>query len=135
MYFFNHKLSLLVTVLLLGYQPGLHAYDIKERLNEYQSQGAGEFDANRGEKMWNTEHPASEGPPRSCALCHGADLTQSGKHVKTKKTIEPLAPSANPERLTEPAKIEKWFKRNCKWTLNRECTPQEKGDFLLFISK
>ena len=34
---------------------------------------------------------------------------------------------------TDPEHIEKWFTRNCKWTLGRECTPQEKGDFLLMI--
>ncbi|MEA3244387.1 MAG: DUF1924 domain-containing protein, partial [Pseudomonadota bacterium] len=32
-------------------------------------------------------------------------------------------------------KIEKWFKRNCKWTLGRECTAQEKADFLAYIDK
>ena len=51
----------------------------------------------------------------------------------TGKAIEPLAPSANPKRLTDPEHIEKWFLRNCKWTLGRECTPQEKGDFLVMI--
>ncbi|MFK5970948.1 MAG: DUF1924 domain-containing protein [Candidatus Marithrix sp.] len=29
--------------------------------------------------------------------------------------------------------IRKWFKRNCKWTLGRECNAQEKGDILKFI--
>ena len=44
-----------------------------------------------------------------------------------------MAPSVNPKRLTDRSKIEKWFKRNCKWTLGRECTPQEKGDILTFL--
>ena len=45
-----------------------------------------------------------------------------------------MAPSVNPKRLTDRTKIEKWFVRNCKWTFGRECTPQEKGDLLSFIS-
>lgn len=45
-----------------------------------------------------------------------------------------MAPSANPERLTDVRKIEKWFKRNCKWTLGRECSAQEKTDLLLYIN-
>jgi hypothetical protein len=44
-----------------------------------------------------------------------------------------MAPSANPERLADKAKIEKWLARNCKWTLGRACTPQEKGDVLVMI--
>ncbi|MBA1331752.1 cytochrome C, partial [Candidatus Endoriftia persephone str. Guaymas] len=24
-------------------------------------------------------------------------------------------------------------KRNCRWTFGRDCTPQEKGDLMLFI--
>ena len=54
-------------------------------------------------------------------------------HVCTGKSIELMAPSVNPKRLTDSRLIEKWFKRNCKWTLGRECTPQEKGDLLVYL--
>ncbi|MBV5273127.1 MAG: DUF1924 domain-containing protein, partial [Lamprocystis purpurea] len=73
------------------------------------------------------------GEQRSCVTCHGTDLTKPGKHATTGKPIEPLAVSANSERLTDPAKVEKWFGRNCRWTLGRDCTPQEKGDFVRYI--
>lgn len=95
----------------------------------YQMVGAGPFSTEAGEKLWNQKH--ADG--RSCAGCHGSDLRQVGKHVNTGKKIEPLAPSVNPKRLTDQRQIEKWFTRNCKWTLGRECTAQEKGDFLTFI--
>jgi hypothetical protein len=72
---------------------------------------------------------------RACTSCHSNDLTQPGRHATTGKAIEPLAPSVNAKRLTERRRIEKWFKRNCKWTLGRECTPQEKGDLLSFMGK
>jgi hypothetical protein len=45
-----------------------------------------------------------------------------------------LAPSAQSDRFSDPEKVEKWFKRNCTWTWGRECTAQEKGDFLAYLS-
>jgi len=98
----------------------------------YAAQGAGDFSAERGKAMWNESHASREGNV-SFASCHGTDLRQGGKHVRTGKLIEPMAPSVNAERLTDPAKVEKWFLRNCKATLGRECTAQEKGDFLTYI--
>jgi hypothetical protein len=106
----------------------------KQLLQEYAANGGQTFSANAGETAWNTEHmDAKTGKPRSCASCHTRDLHQIGKHVRTAKAIKPLAPSSNPERLTDRKHIEKWFKRNCKWVLGRECTPQEKGDYLTYI--
>ena len=107
---------------------------VEERLAAYKAEGAGPFDAARGEAMWvrNFNHPKAD-KPRSCASCHTDSLKSSGKHARTGKSIEPMAPSVNAERLTEVKKIEKWFVRNCKWTLGRECTAQEKGDFLSYL--
>jgi hypothetical protein len=91
-------------------------------------------DAAAGKAGWTKEYPQSDGSPaRSCVTCHGRDLTQSGRHAKTGKTIEPMAPSVNPQRLTDQAKIDKWLLRNCTWTLGRECTAPEKADFLTYI--
>jgi hypothetical protein len=47
--------------------------------------------------------------------------------------VEPLAPAANPERLTDRRDVEKWFKRNCKEVMGRECTAEEKGHFITFL--
>ncbi len=44
-----------------------------------------------------------------------------------------MAVSVNPERFTKTKKIKKWFKRNCKWAWGRECTAQEKGNFLTYF--
>ena len=41
-----------------------------------------------------------------------------------------MAPSVNPKRFTDLKKVEKWFRRNCKWTWGRECNAQEKADIL-----
>ena len=100
----------------------------------YRRLDAGPFDAASGGRAWVQEqHPAGADGPRSCATCHGTDLTRPGRHATTGKAIDPMAVSANPKRLTDPAQTEKWFGRNCRWTLGRECSPQEKGDFVRLI--
>ena len=91
-------------------------------------------DAEAGQVAWVAEHqPSDTAPARSCSSCHGTDLTQPGRHVNTGKVIEPMAPSVNAARLSDPAKVEKWFRRNCRWTLGRECSAREKADFLAYI--
>ncbi len=107
---------------------------VDERLASYQAEGAGPFDAAQGESMWNGSYVhAKADKPRNCASCHTDNLKSSGQHARTGKAIEPMAPSVNTKRLTEAREIEKWFGRNCKWTMGRECTAQEKGDFLSYM--
>jgi hypothetical protein len=114
--------------------PAAWADVVGNLLKQYERQGASEFAPANGESMWTrTFADAKSGEKRRCSTCHHEDLRRTGKHAVTGKVIEPLAPSANPKRLTDPEHIEKWFARNCKWTLGRECTPQEKGDFLVMI--
>ncbi|VAW85954.1 hypothetical protein MNBD_GAMMA17-1087 [hydrothermal vent metagenome] len=111
-----------------------HADSVTTLQSVYQTQGAGEFSENAGEKMWQQPYlNKKSGKQRSCQTCHGKDLTRSGKHVRTGKVIDPLSPSTNSERLTKVKFIKKWFKRNCKWTIGRECSAQEKGDFLEYL--
>ncbi|RYF15695.1 MAG: DUF1924 domain-containing protein [Comamonadaceae bacterium] len=83
----------------------------------------------RGEQFFNARH----GREWSCASCHGAPPTQAGKHAATGKAIGPLAPAFNPERFTDAAKVEKWFRRNCKDVAARECTAGEKADILAWL--
>ena len=105
-------------------------------LDSYRKQGAGTFDATAGKQLWNRPNPTQEaGSMRSCTDCHGSNLSLPGKHLRTGKRIEPMNPSVTPSRLANEKKIEKWFKRNCKWTFGRECSPQEKGDLILFIQQ
>ncbi len=130
------KRMLLLPVLMLGIAQATLADTVDERLAAYEAEGASDFSAERGRDMWFKSYPdATSGKDRSCATCHTNNARVNGKHVKTGKPIRPMSPSVNPERLTDAKKIEKWFKRNCKWTLDRECTAQEKGDFLVFLRK
>lgn len=101
---------------------------------QYKSEGVTGFDAERGRKDWTRDGKEEDGKKMNCTTCHGDDLSKAGKHHKTGKVIEPMAPSANPERFTDAKKIEKWFKRNCNDAWGRECTAQEKGDILKFLT-
>lgn len=87
------------------------------------------FSAARGESFFKTK----QSNDLSCASCHTDNPAATGKHAKTGKEIEPLAPSANAQRFTDVAKVEKWFKRNCNDVLSRACTPQEQGDVLAYL--
>ncbi|MDM8568633.1 DUF1924 domain-containing protein [Thiotrichales bacterium HSG1] len=126
------QIKLMAILLLLS--TTLHATPVDDLLAEYRSTGVESFSAENGKVLWSQEFTdAKTGKIRQCTTCHTADLRNEGKHARTGKVIKPLAPSANPKRLTKLKKIRKWFKRNCKWTVGRECTAQEKGDILLFI--
>lgn len=102
-------------------------------LQEYKVQGASTADAEQGKQLWQKTY--SDNGQRSCVTCHTKDLTQYGKHTKTGKLIKPMSPAVNTERLTDSKKVEKWFRRNCKWTLGRECTAQEKSDILVYLGR
>ncbi len=88
------------------------------------------FSAARGEKLFHATH----GGEWSCASCHTPDPRATGKHARTQKAIEPLAPVANPKRLVDETTIEKWFRRNCNDVLSRACTAVEKGDVLQYLT-
>src|SRR5689334_18223260 len=87
------------------------------------------FSAQRGEAFFKATH----GAQWSCASCHTANPLGAGKHAKTGKAIAPLAPAANPQRFTDAATVDKWFRRNCNDVLGRPCTAQEKGDVLQYL--
>lgn len=127
---------IILTTGLLILSAGTQADVVAELQAGYAHQALGDFNPANGEALWNQgfTDPKS-GRERSCATCHTGNLKDPGKHARTGKKIEPMAPAVNPKRLSDTGKVEKWFKRNCKWTLGRECTPQEKGDLLAFISK
>lgn len=113
---------------------GLAHADSAALLQQYAQQGASAPSAQRGKDMWQQTFTGSgEFSERSCASCHTSDLARAGKHVKTGKAIEPMSPQVNAERLSDNRKVEKWLLRNCKWTLGRECSVQEKADFLAYI--
>lgn len=94
-----------------------------------QAGATGVFDAARGQRFFMSSH----GGDWSCSSCHTRDPRQVGRHEVTGKLIQPLAPAANPARFSDSAKVEKWFRRNCRDVLERECSAQEKGDVLAWL--
>ena len=110
-----------------------HSNAVNVLLQYYESSGATAFNGDRGETLWKSENPQNDGSVRSCQTCHGTDLKSAGKHARTKKSIKPMAMSVMPSRYQDVKKIKKWLKRNCKWTLGRECSAQEKGDILTYL--
>ncbi len=127
--------SRLVFITVLCLTPVVAQADaVAELHSEYRAMGAGNFDAAAGKALWYKKfvNPKDK-KRRGCTSCHTEDPRKEGRHVRTGKSIEPMAPSVNPKRLTDVKKIKKWLLRNCKWTMGRECTPQEKGDLLAFL--
>ena len=105
------------------------AVSASELLGHYAQQAGTTAAAARGQALFTTVH----GRDWSCASCHGATPTQTGKHASTGKPIGALAPAFNAERFTDAAKVEKWFRRNCNDVLGRECAAAEKADVLAWL--
>lgn len=122
---------LCVSTLMIG---SASANVLPQMIETFQAQGANAGDADAGEALWKKKFYV-DGKARNCQSCHGVDLTKSGSHLRTGKIIEPMALSVNASRFKEVKKVHKWFRRNCKWVLGRECSVQEKVDFLLFLQK
>jgi len=87
----------------------------------------------RGKALFESKTGGGKPETKSCTACHSASPLKTGQ-TRAGKLIEPMAVSKSPQRFTDLKKVSKWFRRNCKTVLGRECTPQEKGDFLTFMS-
>lgn len=86
------------------------------------------FSAERGRSLYFTQLT-----DWSCSTCHTNDPRSDGRHAVTSKPIKPLSPLVNPARFSDAAKVEKWFRRNCRDVLKRECTVVEQGDLLTYL--
>ena len=90
--------------------------------------------AKRGETLFRQRFAHNDRMP-ACTSCHTDSPLNAGQHAVTGKAIRPLAVAANGERFADPAKVEKWFGRNCKEVVGRACTPGEKADFVAYMSE
>ncbi len=130
----NLRIFLILYTLLSFTSPIFASPASDAAFSQFKTEGASNFSAEHGKLLWSDEVINKDGEKRSCTTCHGPDPRKSGMHATTKKVIEPMAVSANAERLTDLKKMDKWFKRNCDWAWGRECTAQEKGDILKFLT-
>ena len=120
-----------VSACLVLLQGAAHAADTSpaQQLERFSAQAASPGQAERGRVFFTSR----QGGEWSCASCHGNPPTKPGKHASTGKTIDPMAPVANPNVFTDTAKVDKWFRRNCKDVLQRECSAGEKADVLAYL--
>jgi len=91
------------------------------------------FSADRGKALYASSNAGGSPDTPSCTSCHTVSPLKAGL-TRAGKAIEPMAVFVSPTRYTDMAKTEKWFARNCKSVLGRECSPQEKGDFITYLS-
>ena len=109
--------------------PSAQAATPAEILTGYSSKSQAAPDPARGKQFFASTH----GREWSCATCHGTMPVAEGRHTVTGKAIAALAPGANRDRVTDAARVEKWFRRNCNDVVGRECTPAEKADVLAWL--
>jgi mono/diheme cytochrome c family protein len=109
--------------------PMAHGATAAELEAAYTAQSGTSASPARGQELFTTRH----GREWSCSSCHGAVPIRAGGHAATGKPIAPLAPAFNTERLTDGAKTEKWFRRNCNDVVGRECSAAEKADVISWL--
>ena len=101
----------------------------EQQLSHWSAQAGSPGNVDKGRQFFTSTH----GGEWSCSSCHGTPPTAQGKHANTNKTIAPLAPGFNPKAFTDNAKVDKWFRRNCKDVASRECSASEKADVLAYL--
>lgn len=123
--------SLAVVAVTLLVAASAHAADTSaaRQLERFSTAAGAPGDAERGRLFFTSRH----GGEWSCASCHRDAPLTAGKHAKTGKTIDPIAPVANAAAFTDTARVDKWFRRNCKDVLGRECSAGEKADVLAYL--
>lgn len=88
--------------------------------------------AEEGKAFFNREI-GYQGRKVSCASCHTANPANNGKHLVTGKLIRPLSPVVNPKRFTDLDKVEAKFVEHCNDITGRDCTAQEKANFIAYL--
>lgn len=102
-------------------------------LDGYAAKAGTKPSLERGKAFFLATHSGGQPETTSCTSCHGQDPRSAGR-TRAGKAVEPLAVSVMPDRFTDPAKVEKWFGRNCNTVLGRACTDAEKADFIAFMA-
>lgn len=135
-------LSLLATMLAISLNLGFSGTSVAGARDDQLARNASAakaanpafagFSAERGKTLHTRSFAGGKAETPACTSCHGKDTRAAGRNPAG-KAIDPVAVSASPSRYTDPAKVEKWFKRNCNEVLGRECSAQEKGDWLTFV--
>ncbi|MDD2721041.1 MAG: DUF1924 domain-containing protein [Gallionella sp.] len=84
-------------------------------------------------RAFYTKKVVVNGKDVSCSSCHTDNPANTGKHNVTGNPIKPMAPSVNPQRFSDINKSEKNFTNHCKDLYGKNCSPQDKGDFVTYL--
>ncbi len=88
--------------------------------------------ADEGKAFFNREITV-KGKQVACASCHTVNPAGEGKHLVTGKPIRPLSPAVNDKRFTSVEKVEKNFTKHCNDIIGRDCTAEEKANFITYL--
>ena len=91
------------------------------------------FSVKDGDAFFHATSTTGKPNTPSCTTCHTSSPKNVGE-TRAGKSIDPMAVSLSPNRFTDQAKIDKWFRRNCNSVLGRECTALEKGNYITYLS-
>jgi len=91
-----------------------------------------DFSVDDGKAFFNREITV-KGKPVACASCHTTNPADPGKHIVTGKPIRPLSPVVNAKRFADLDKVEKNFTSHCNDIIGRDCTAQEKANFIAYL--
>lgn len=94
---------------------------------------SGVFSFKRGDAFFHAKPGTGRPATPSCSRCH-TDSPLNVGHTRAGKAIAPMALSKSPNRFSDLKKVEKWFRRNCHSVYGRACTPQEKGNYLTYMT-
>jgi hypothetical protein len=124
-------LALLVLLVLQGTTSLALADTPASILARYEKLAGAPGSPERGKLLFTTDFKQVLG--WTCSSCHTGNPRLRGEDLVKEMTLAPLAPSANPKRLTDPRKVELALNLNCNDVVGRKCTPQEKADVLAWL--
>lgn len=85
-----------------------------------------------GQKFFNANMVVKE-KTVSCSSCHTTNPGNVGKNIVTGKPIKPLSPTVNEKRFNNLDRVEAKFSEHCNDVVGRECTAQEKANFISYL--
>lgn len=88
--------------------------------------------ANAGRAFYVKKY-TRKGKEESCSSCHTDSPANEGKHAESGKPIQPLSPAVNAKRFSNLQHVEENFTKHCQDIIGRDCTPQEKGDYITYL--
>lgn len=104
----------------------------EQAAKQYSLQAKSTLSADEG-KAFYTKKVVVDGKDLSCSACHTDNPAQHGKHNVTGKEIQPMSPAVNPKRFAEIQKSEKGFTKHCKDLYKKDCSAQDKGNFITYL--